>query len=251
MGRRARQPLTVCDTDSIAFTNELFFVESEIMDLYKEHLNTDPRDDTYSEFSEDEQVERYATNYLFWWKLYEEEISKQQPNLMKEKPHLPRLYYITTKRGEFLARMNDVFKDRPHVIEQIQERVTELSEEEKENNDIKHFIKSYPYPCYDEVIKLIRGNVAMCAEYGELNHKWMEKMYNDIFDKNKVKVIGKLINKRGGMTAMDENFSTFMIIVRNLLKRVQGKTNEELNIIQCNIYNEINTAWGNIGSLRM
>ena len=97
MGRRARQPLTVCDTDSIAFTNELFFVESEIMDLYKEHLNIDPRDDTYSEFSEDEQVERYATNYRFWRKLYEVEISKQPPHFMKEKTHIPLLYYITKK----------------------------------------------------------------------------------------------------------------------------------------------------------
>ena len=129
--------------------------------------------------------------------------------------------------------------------------MNEFNEINKENNDIKNFIKSYTYPSYEEVINLIRGNVAMCVGYGELNHKWMGKLYNDIFDNSKVIVIGKLINKRGGMTAMDENFSTFMKVVRNLLKRVQGKTHEELNIIQCNIYNEINTAWENIGSWRM
>ena len=243
MGKLTRQPLTVCDIDSIEFMNELFFVESEIMDLYKQQLKTDPRDDTYSHFSEEEQIERYAKNYLFWWNLYNEEISKQQSSLNQD---TPRLYYITTKRIDFLTRMNNVFEDRPHVIERIQKRSTELSEIERENNDIKHFINSHPYPSYDEVRKLINRNVAMCAEYGTLNHKWMEKIYNDIFDRKKIKVIGKLINVRGGMTAMVENFSTFMTVVRHLLKRVVNKTNDEKNIIQYNIYNEVNTAWDRI-----
>ena len=49
---------------------------------------------------------------------------------------------------------------------------------------------------------------------------------------------------------MDDNFSAFMIVVRHLLKRVENKTTKELNIIQYNIYNEVNTAWDNIGSWR-
>ena len=48
------------------FTNELFFVEHEIMELYKNKFNVDPKsDDTHKHVSEDEQIERYANNYMF------------------------------------------------------------------------------------------------------------------------------------------------------------------------------------------
>lgn len=150
--------------------------------------------------------------------------------------------------------MNSVFEDRQHVIQRIQDRVIEIQRNERdvenENNEIKQFVKLYPYPSYNEVRKLINGNVAMCAEYGTLNHSWMEKMYNNILNSAKVKVIGKLINTRGGNRAMDENFSVFMIVVRYLLNQVGNKSGFDLNAIQYNIYSEVNTAWHNIGSWR-
>ena len=230
-------------------------VENEIMDLYEHEFGYDPREpNTISFYTEEETIERHAQNIVCWRKLLAEYDVKEPNDIHKVKSNI-RWQYITNKADETALTFYLKFKHIEGVNKRLGKRVSELMNEfneiNKENNDIKQFIKSYTYPSYEEVINLIRGNVAMCAEYGELNHKWMEKMYNDIFDKSKVKVIGKLINKRGGMTAMDENFSTFMKVVRNLLKRVQGKTNEELNIIQCNIYNEINTAWDNIGSWRM
>ena len=255
MGIRTREAYYDAESDvednwenkSIDFYNEYFFAEYEIMEQYKEEFNIDPHNDkTNKRFTKEEQIDRYAKNFMFWLKLYNEAENKE--------PNTPRFYYIKKKKSEFTIRMYNYFNDEQDTLKQIQQKISELIEEleyEQERRDIYEFINECPYPPYNEVRKLIKGNVAMCAEYGGLNHKWMEKIYNDIFDKNKVKVIGKLINERGGITAMSENFGTFMIIVRNLLKRVQGKTNEELNIIQCNIYNEINTAWDNIGSWRM
>ena len=114
--------------------------------------------------------------------------------------------------------MNEVFGYRPHVIKHIQERATEFSEEQTDTW-YQGVHKSYPYPGYDEDIKLIRGNVAMCAGYGELNHAWMENMYNDMFDTNKIIVIGKLMHKRGCLNTMNDTFSTCMTVVRHILKQ--------------------------------
>ena len=49
---------------------------------------------------------------------------------------------------------------------------------------------------------------------------------------------------------MDENFSVCMIVVRHLLNQVGNKSGFDLNVIQYSIYNEVNTAWHNIGSWR-
>ena len=56
-------------------------------------INIDPKNDnTYKQFSEDEQIERYANNYMFWLKLHQEQIDIKKP------PDLPRLHYITSKK---------------------------------------------------------------------------------------------------------------------------------------------------------
>ena len=230
----------------IEFYNECLFVEHEIMEKYNKEFHIDPRfDKSYKRFTKEEQIERYAKNFMFWWKLYNEE-EEQEPNT-------PRFYYIRAKKNEFTKRMNAHFNDEPDTLKQIQKRIIDLKKDfeiEQENLDIQEFVSTYPYPSYDEVIDLIKGNVAMYAEYGVFNHSMMEKMYCNILDKERVKVIGKLIYNRGGMTAMNENFSAFMVVVRHLLRKMENKNDFELNAIQYNVYNEINKAWDRIGLWR-
>jgi len=50
---------------------KLLMVELEIMDLYKEEFNLDPRGNVeYKRYTRDEQVERYAKNAAFRDRLY-------------------------------------------------------------------------------------------------------------------------------------------------------------------------------------
>ena len=50
-----------------SFYARMLIIEAEIMDLYKEQFGYDPREpQTYKFFTEEEQIERYAQNVVFW-----------------------------------------------------------------------------------------------------------------------------------------------------------------------------------------
>ena len=104
MGIRAREAYYGCDDEGwtskpIEFMNEMLFAEYEIMKLYKEQFDIDPENDnTYNHFSQDEQVEIYAKNYLFWWKLYDEEIATREPDIMKQPFSATVSVYCSKKR---------------------------------------------------------------------------------------------------------------------------------------------------------
>ena len=174
-------------------------------------------------------------------------------NEAETQSNMPKCYYIRAKKNEFTIRMNPYFSDEPDTLKQIQGKIDDLTdklERKQEICDIQDFINTYPYPSYDAVRELIKGNVAMSAEYGKFNHSMMKKMYFNILDKERVKVVGVLLYTRGGMTAMDEHFSAFMAVVRHLLRKVENKNEFELNAIQYNIYDEVNKAWDRIGLWR-
>ena len=60
-------------TKDCFFYSEMSFAENEIMKLYKDKFNIDPRTDkTYKIFTEEEQIERYAQNIAFWQNLLRE-----------------------------------------------------------------------------------------------------------------------------------------------------------------------------------
>ena len=109
---------------------------------------------------------------------------------------------------------------------------------------VERFLTDNEYPCYDQVVQLIGNNLAMFSEYGEFNHNMMNKIWNDIHNTDKLKVIGRLINDRGGFTAMTNNHGALMTVVRHYLKQNRSANS---NTIQGHIYCAIERAWDGIG----
>ena len=104
----------------------MLIIETEIMDLYKEQFGYDPREpQTYKYFTEEEQIERYAQNVVFWRKLLNEYNVKEPHDIHKVKTNM-RWQYIMKKEGEVCMWFYKKFKDLPHVNEKIGQRVHEL-----------------------------------------------------------------------------------------------------------------------------
>jgi len=100
----------------------MLFAECEIMDLYKEQFNIDPRTDkSYQLFTEEEQVERYAQNKAFWQKLLRE---YNQNDFDKCKSD-PRYVYIKMKESEVRTNTFNKFKNHA-ILRKIITRLLEL-----------------------------------------------------------------------------------------------------------------------------
>jgi hypothetical protein len=81
----------------------------------------------------------------------------------------------------------------------------EINKETIEHEEMAAFIKSHPYPSYDEMIKRIGNNMQMYAEYGVVNHECLQNIWNSHFDKNVCKRSGRIIYQLGGLQAMQQN----------------------------------------------
>ena len=80
------------------------------------------------------------------------------------------------------------------------------------------------------------------AENGERNHEWMSKLWDGIHNKEKLEVVGKLINKRGWFQAMTQNYAALMRVVRHLL--TEDKLRDKgMMTVQYNIYKGVERAW--------
>ena len=83
-----------------SFYVDMLIIETEIMDLYKEQFGYDPREpQTYKYFTEEEQIERYAQNVVFWRKLLNAYNVKEPHDINRVKNDL-RWQYIMKKEGE-------------------------------------------------------------------------------------------------------------------------------------------------------
>ena len=82
-------------------------------------------------------------------------------------------------------------------------------------------------------------------------NKWLRilkpayDMLEQLADEKKIKIVGNLINKRGGFQAMSQNHSALMKVVRHFLKK--EKLGDDANTIQLNIYKVVEQAWHGIG----
>ena len=79
--------------------------------------------------------------------------------------------------------------------------------------------KENRYPSYEEVVEIIKSDSNLFSEYGEFNHTLLNKIWDDMFNEEKHKVIGRLVNERGGFWAMTCNHSVFINVLRHLLKK--------------------------------
>jgi len=106
----------------LQYSNKMESVEREIMQLYKEKFNIDPRTEMgYSCYTEAEQIERYAQNIAFWQKLL---LEYDDENEFESCASNPRYMYIKMKESEI--RVNVFRKFDNEVLKQILSRVLEL-----------------------------------------------------------------------------------------------------------------------------
>ena len=73
----------------------------------------------------------------------------------------------------------------------------------------------------------------------------MKKIWDNLHDDEKIKVVGRLINTRGGFQAMQMNHSALIKVVMHLLKK--EKLGDDANTIHLNIYKIVEQAWHGIG----
>jgi len=73
--------------------------------------------------------------------------------------------------------------------------------------ELKEFIKENPYPSYEFIIDILsKKYLDLYVEYGEINHHYCKKIYENCYDDELVINIGKLIHKKGGFTALQANY---------------------------------------------
>ena len=201
----------------------------------------DSRDTKYSYFTEEEQVERYAKMLLFW------DTNKPEITHIKDMMNNPRnnakLFYIADMRSKTYKQILEKIDERVQKL--IGDKYNELLEIYNENKLIENFTKRNKYPSYKEVLKLLSDDITVRAEYGERNHEWIKKIWENMHDDEKIKVVGKLIHTRGGFQAMLKNHDALMKVVRHFLQKQD--LGEDANTIQLNIYKIVEQAWHGIG----
>jgi hypothetical protein len=218
-------------------------IMEEYFHLYEEEFGIDALEDTYKHFTDDEQVERYARNIFFWRKL-KPDGKDVMDNPTTEK--MARYTVVSNAEHNMIERVYERFKGRKHVIQRINDRLTQLQEEYEIELKVKQFMKDNPYPTYTKVRSLMKGNIDILAEYGEYNHEVLSAMWDNFFVNGFIKNIGSRIGHRGGFTAMQSNFETVMIVTRHLIKSNKNLPSDLVNEIQSTIYNDLNTKWDGI-----
>ena len=101
-----------------------------------------------------------------------------------------------------------------------------------DNDDevIKRFVQSNPYPSYEEMMERIDSRIDLFAEYGPKNHDWCKIIYENPTNKELIVEMGKAIYKMGGMQALFKNHEIikyFSPYYKNPEIRVQGRIIEE------------------------
>ena len=99
--------------------------EQEVMDRYEEEFGIDPSAPPIMKlYSEEEQVERYAKNYVFWHR-FKEQYGLFTPDALQIALEVPVAQIVMQRSSELNTRINDTFT--PDVIRKIQKRADELS----------------------------------------------------------------------------------------------------------------------------
>lgn len=76
------------------------------------------------------------------------------------------------------------------------------------NNDeeaIKRFVQTNPYPSYEEMMERIDCRIDLFAEYGPKNHDWCKTIYENPTNQKLIVEMGKAIYMMGGLQALSKN----------------------------------------------
>lgn len=126
-------------------------------------------------------------------------------------------------------------------------------EVEKENTQIRNFIRNNPYPSYKFIVnELILKNkdFDQFAEYGEPNHKWMKQIYENILNDDIIKEYGRAIYERGSFVTLQSNYNTLLDVVRHLIYQNEKMDDNERTVVFSNFKFIVSKRWEGIGEWR-
>jgi len=219
-------------------------VDKELRAKYEKEFQKDSRDHTMNIFSEEEQIDRYAQMLMFWDT--NRPVCHNLDDIISDPRQAAKYFYISDMRSQLNEAIMTKFDSRVQKL--IGDKYKELVETHNEKLAVEKFTKRNKYPTFQDMLIMLSKpeDVHVYAEYGELNHEWMKKIWDDIHNEEKIKVVGKLINKRGGFQAMTQNHAALIKVVQHFLK--QDKLNDiDAMTIQYNIYKGVERAWHGIG----
>jgi len=121
--------------------------------------------------------------------------------------------------------------------------------EDKEIEITLDVLLRYEYPDYEDVEEMIRNMIDLWAEYGDENRECMERIWNNIVDRDLIQTMGEKINKRGGFQAMQANYYTLLHVFRTLHKKQLNDPNVLIAWRRMKFL--INVAWHGVGDWRM
>ncbi len=108
----------------------------------------------------------------------------------------------------------------------------------EEDAAIQAYVKTHPFPSHAEMLKRMKKDPEVWAEYGRPNHDAMKECYEHIVDTEVCKAAGQRIYARGGMQAMQMNYMA-------LLKYAPFRDSSDPVLRNAPTY--LNFAWSGIG----
>ena len=79
---------------------------------------------------------------------------------------------------------------------------------QEEQNAVEEYVNDNPYPEYSEIYSKLPFK--MRIEYGELNHMFCKKIYENITNDKVIEKCLKLLYRRGGERALTANYYTML-----------------------------------------
>ena len=110
---------------------------------------------------------------------------------------------------------------------------------QEEDIAIEAFVKAHPFPSHKEMLKRMKKDMMVWAEYGGPNHDAMKECYENMTNKEACAKAGQRIYERGGHQAMEMNYYA-------LLK--YGPFRESDDFVIRNAPTFLQWAWDGIGT---
>ena len=102
------------------------------------------------------------------------------------------------------------------------------------------------YPSFHEVEKLIEDDFNLSSEHSVYNHKRMEQIFNNYYDRETVKRMGEQINEQGRLQSLQANFYILCQVFKHLL-HVNPERDPDLRVKLIMIRDFVKSSWDGVG----
>lgn len=117
-------------------------------------------------------------------------------------------------------------------------------ETEPEMKPEPNVCNDFKYPSYDYVSnELMKFDISIDAGYGEYNHEYLKTIWENIDDGTIIKTCEENINQRGGFTALQANYYSFIHVMRLAVRGSPDRYKESF----IDIKHTISRNWDGIG----